>query len=62
MRILFRVAIRMVHSMQNGISPGIQKGRSLGKERKTVKEFFPELIHLEHLMRTISMEEESLRK
>ena len=62
MRIFFRVAIGVVHPVENGIGSWIKKGRALGKEGKAVEKPLPELIHSEHLMRSIPMQEESLRK
>ena len=61
-RVLFRIAVRMMHTMQDSVCPGIQERRTLGNESEAVKESLPKLIHLEHLMRTISMQEECLRK
>ena len=60
--VLFRIAVRMVHAVQDSIGPGVQEGRALGNKSEAVKELLPELIHLKHLMRTIAMQEESLCK
>jgi hypothetical protein len=62
MGILFRIAIGMMHPVQDRIGPRIEKGRALRNEREGVKEPFPKLIHLKHLMRRISVQEESLCK
>lgn len=61
-RVFFRVAIRMVHPMQNGVCPGVEEGGALGDKGKGIKEPLPELIHSKHLMRRVPMQEESLRK
>lgn len=60
MGIFFRIAIRMVHAMQDSISPGIQKRGALGEESEAIKELLPEITHLKHLMGSIAVQEESL--
>ena len=62
MGILFRVAVGVMHPVQDGISPGVQKGRALGQKGQAIKEPFPEFIHLKHLMRGIAVQEERLRE
>jgi hypothetical protein len=62
MRILFRVAIGVMHPVKNGIGPWVKEGGALGKKGKSVKKSLPELIHSKHLMRSIPMQEKSLRK
>jgi len=62
MGILFRIAVCMVHAVQDSIGPGVQEGRALGNKSEAVKESFPEFIHSEHLMRSIAVQEESLCK
>ena len=62
MGVLFRVAVRMVHTMQNGIGPGVQKRRTLGDKSQHIEELFPERMHFEHLVRAVAMQEKSLRK
>ena len=60
--VLLRIAVGMMHAMQDSIGPGIQKGRPLRNESEAVEESLPELIHFKHLVRAISMQEECLRK
>ena len=60
MRILLRVAVRVVHPVEDGIAPGIQEGAALDDEGESIKEFLPEFIHLKHLMRGIAVQKESL--
>jgi hypothetical protein len=60
MGIFFRVAVSVMHAMQNSIGPGIQKGGALGYKCQHIKELLPELVHFKHLVRRIPVEEESL--
>ena len=62
MGVFLRVAIGMVHPVQNGISTGIQKRRALGNKSETIKESLPKLIHFKHLMRGIPVQEKGLRE
>ena len=41
MRILFGVAVRVVHPVEDGISARVQEGGALGQEGETIKESFP---------------------
>ena len=50
-RILLRVTVSMVHTMQYGIGPRIQEGRTLREKGEQVKEPFPALAHAEHGVR-----------
>lgn len=60
MGVLFRVAVGMVHPVKNGICPWIQKGGALRNEGEAIEEFFPKLVHFEHLMRSIAVQEKGL--
>ena len=60
MRILFGIAIGVVHAMQDGVSAGIEKGGALCYKGKCVEKSFPEFIHLKHLMGRIAVQEECL--
>ena len=60
MWILFRIAVCMVHPVQDGISAWVEETAALGDKGEAIEELFPEFIHLKHLMRCIAMQEESL--
>jgi hypothetical protein len=62
MGVFLRIAIRMMHPVEDGIRARIQKGRTLRNESKEVKEAFPKFIHPKHLVGSITVEEERLRK
>src|SRR5450432_1971737 len=53
MGILFRVAIGMMHAVEDRVSPRVQERRTLTEKSEPVKELFPEFIHFKHLMRCI---------
>jgi len=55
MRVLFRIAVGMVHTVHNSVRTGIQKGGSLEKPCTEVKEFLPEGVGIEHLMGGVSV-------
>ena len=60
--IFLGVAVGVMHPVEDRIGPGIEEGGTLGEKGERVKEFLPESIHLEHLMRRVPMQEERLRK
>ena len=62
MGILGRIAIGVVHPVQNGISPGRQVGTSLAYPGEDIKKPFPYLAHDKHLMGGITVEEKALTK
>ena len=62
MRVFLRITVGMMHPVKNGIGPGIQKRGSLGEKGETIKKSLPKLIHFEHLMRSVPMQEECLCK
>jgi hypothetical protein len=62
MRILVGIAVCMMHAVKDSISAGVQERRSLGKKSKKIKETLPGLIHAEHFVRRVAMQEESLAK
>jgi hypothetical protein len=62
MGVFFRVAVGVVHPVEDRIGAGIEKRRTLGDKRESVKEPFPKFIHLKHLVRRIAMQEEGLRE
>lgn len=61
-RILFGVAISVVHAVEDGVGAGVQERRALAEKSEGVKELFPEFVHLKHLMRSIAVKEEGLRE
>ncbi len=62
MWVFISVAVRMVHSVQNGITSGAKVRRTLAYECENIKEFFPEPVHDEHFVGCISMQKECLAK
>ena len=62
MRILFGIAVGVMHPVEDGVGAGVEKRRTLGNKGKCVEESLPELIHLKHLMGRIAVQEECLRK
>jgi len=60
MGILLGIAIGMMHPVKDGIGPGIQKGGALRNKGEAVKESLPKLVHFEHLMRSIAVQEKRL--
>jgi hypothetical protein len=62
MRILFGIAVSMVHTVKDGVGAGIEEGGTLDEKGKTIKKPFPEFGHPEHLMGSISMKEKCLGK
>jgi hypothetical protein len=60
--IFFGVAIGVMHPVEDGIGPGIEKGRTLGDKGERVKEVFPKFVHPKHLVRSIAVQKERLRK
>ena len=61
-RIVFRIAVRVVHPVQNGISTGTQIRGTLGNPGQAKEKLFPKWIHREHLVRGVPMQEEGLAK
>jgi hypothetical protein len=62
MGILFGVAVRMMHPVKDRIGTRIEKGRALRKEGEKVEEPLPKFIHPKHLMGSIAVQKERLRK
>lgn len=62
MRVLFGIAVSMVHTVHNSISARVQERRALGNERKQIEKTLPEFIHGKHLMGCITMMKKSLAK
>lgn len=62
MRVLFGIAVGVVHAVHDGIRAGVQVGRTLGKPGKNPEELFPERGHSEHLMSAVTVVEERLGK
>ncbi|REG94253.1 hypothetical protein C8N25_10178 [Algoriphagus antarcticus] len=60
MRILWRIAVGMVHSVQNSVGSRREVGTTLPHPCEKVEEFFPILIHVEHLMCSVPVQEEAL--
>lgn len=61
-RIVFGIAVGMVHPVEDSIGPWAQIRRPLGHICEGVKETFPELAHGEHFMCRIAVQEKSLRE
>ena len=55
-----RVAVGMVHPVEDSIGAGRQIGASLTDPGKDIKEPLPELTHFEHLVRCVAVQKEAL--
>ena len=62
MRIKLRVCILIVLAVHNGVGTGTLLSRALRDVIHNIKKPFPETVHLEGAVRSISVLEESLRK
>ncbi len=62
MRVLFCIAVYMVHPVHHCIGPGIQKRRTLSEPGKKIKQFFGSFAGGIHLVRCISVQEKSMEK
>jgi hypothetical protein len=62
MRILSRIAVRVMHPVKDRVGAGIQKGRALRDKGEEVEETLPKFIHPKHLVGSIAVQEERLRK
>lgn len=62
MRVFFRIAIRVVHAVQNGIGSGVEVGRALHHPGEDVEKALPAFAHGEHLVRCVAVQEKSLTK
>ncbi len=62
MRILLSIAESVVHTVKDRVSPGAQVRRTLGDISEEVKEPLPKLVHCEHFMGRVTMQEKSLAK
>ncbi len=60
MRVFFRVAICMVHPMQDTIRSGTQIRRTLPDIGEDVKKLLPISVHREHFMGCIPMQKKAL--
>lgn len=54
-RVLRRVAIGMVHPVEDSIGPGGEVRTPLANPGEDIKELLPELTHLKHLMGRIAV-------
>lgn len=62
MRVLGRIAVGMVHSVQNCICSWRQIRTTLTYPGKHIEKPFPEFCHGKHLMGCVSVKEETLAK
>jgi len=62
MRILFGIAVHMVHTVQYGVGTWIQKRRPLRKPGKKIKQPLSFLSGCIHLMRSIPVQEKSMKE
>jgi len=60
MWIFFGVAVGVVHAVHNGISPRIQKRRTLRNKGYQVEIAFPEFRHCKHFVGCIAVQKECL--
>jgi hypothetical protein len=51
-----------MHTVQNSVRPGIQKGRTLKNKGQRIKDALPAFAEGEHFMGSISVQKESLEK
>lgn len=58
--IFWRVAVGVVHPVEDGISPWGKVGASLTNPSENIEELFPELIHFEHLVGSVAVQKEAL--
>jgi hypothetical protein len=52
----------MVHAMEYSIGTRVEKGGTLGYERKKIKKSFPGLTHRKHFVGCITVKEKRLAK
>jgi hypothetical protein len=52
----------MVHAMQNSVAARREKARALGDVRANVEKALPVLVHCEHAVRPVTMQEKRLEK
>lgn len=62
MRILFRIAVGMMHPVHYGIGPGHQKRRPLHQPGAYIKKTLPVFAGTVHFMRTEPMQEKRVKK
>lgn len=62
MRVFFRIAVSMMHSVQNGITTRAEERGSLRDVCQKKEEPFPKTGHGKHLVRGITMQKEALAK
>lgn len=62
MRVVFRVAVGMVHAVQHRVSAWIEKTGTLAEKGEQEEKLLPEIAHLKHAVRRIPMKEERLAK
>lgn len=62
MRVLFGIAVSMVHPVHDAVRPGVQKRGSLKEPGTEIKEFLPERVRVEHFMRCVPVKEKGLKK
>jgi hypothetical protein len=62
MRVLLGIAIRMMHPVEDSVGARVQKGRPLRDKGEEVEESLPGSIHPKHLVGSIAMQKEGLRK
>jgi hypothetical protein len=61
-RILFGIAVCVMHAVKDGISAGIEIRGTLHEPCENVKELLPALVHSEHFMCCVTMQEKCLPK
>lgn len=52
-RVFFRIAVGMVHTVQYSIRSWVQEGRTLRQKSHKVEKSFPALAHGKHLVRCV---------
>jgi hypothetical protein len=62
MRVFLGITVCVMHTVHDGICPGIKKGRALHEDRQSIKKALPKRIHRKHFVGSVAMEEKSLTK
>lgn len=62
MRIFLCVAVRVMHTMQHGIRPWVEEGRTLRKPCQKIEKLLPFFSGGIHLVRSIPVQEKSMEE
>lgn len=62
MWVLLRIAVGVMHAVQNGVSPRVQKRRTLENVCQYIKNLLPAFTEGKHFMRGIPVKKKSLEE